>query len=800
MIEEKKKSDLKGFSKNKKAASNKQSAQDTVSFDEIYENGLFRIGDTFSIIFKLENIDYKVMREIEKDQFYQKYIHFLNTLPRDVNYQELILNSPTDELQLTKTIVPSSQNQFCSKDVYDDYCNIMKKLIDTTTAESCEQIIISALSFTPRTRIDDVNILFKYFKALQDEALNFAIKTTQIMPYEAIEILHRIYHMADKETFLLPTNYLQNDVNLKDYIVPSSFKFCSKHIEVGSSFSSVLFVKHFSYECDDEFITDLLDNNYNIAVSKHLMRIDKTESLKILKRQMDDLEARMEKRREINAKRGGNFIPFALRQRENDLMSLQEKLGGSNCDLFSFVLYIYISADTLETLNDIKDYIKQTALRHQVTIDVLTGVPQQEAGLNSIIPFANPSRTNDGAYIGQPFYLPSDEIANFIPFSYRNNINQNGLMYGINQITGTPIIIDRSEGLNGNGFILGTSGSGKSMNTKAEFFAAATKYPNDEFIVIDPENEYRPLGVPFDAEIIKLSPRTDTFINIFDTDMTYSEDGSSAVQMKVDFIMTFCEAAKGLELTAKERSVIDRCVKFVYQDYISSQGDISKLPNLPQFYEALKKQPEKEASDIALSLELYTTGSFDMFAHSTNIEYNKKFIIYDIFEMGEQLQTVGLLVILEMLWQRVIQNKLKGIRTWVWCDEFSVMFNDNKQGVFRTGDFFEKVYKRIRKHGGIATGATQNISEVIQSNQAMTMLQNSEFLVLLAQKEDDLEIIKKMFNLSESQAKYIDIDEPGRGLIKCGKCVIPFINIIPSDSLMYKICTTKFKDVQANLK
>ena len=373
-------------------------------------------------------------------------------------------------------------------------------------------------------------------------------------------------------------------------------------------------------------------------------------------------------------------------------------------------------------------------------------------------------------------------------------------MYGINQITGTPIIIDRSEGLNGNGFILGTSGSGKSMNTKAEFFAAATKYPNDEFIVIDPENEYRPLGVPFDAEIIKLSPRTDTFINIFDTDMTYSEDGSSAVQMKVDFIMTFCEAAKGLELTAKERSVIDRCVKFVYQDYISSQGDISKLPNLPQFYEALKKQPEKEASDIALSLELYTTGSFDMFAHSTNIEYNKKFIIYDIFEMGEQLQTVGLLVILEMLWQRVIQNKLKGIRTWVWCDEFSVMFNDNKQGVFRTGDFFEKVYKRIRKHGGIATGATQNISEVIQSNQAMTMLQNSEFLVLLAQKEDDLEIIKKMFNLSESQAKYIDIDEPGRGLIKCGKCVIPFINIIPSDSLMYKICTTKFKDVQANLK
>lgn len=806
MIDEKS-TELKGFSKKNPSKSNKMTAQDTIPFDEIYDNGLIRKDETFSIIYKFENIDYKVMRESEKDQFYQKYIHFLNTLPQSLDYQELIINSPTDKKQLAQAIVPTPQNQFCSKDVFNDYCNIMDKIIETTAEESCEQIIISSLSFTPRTRLDDVAILFKYFKALQDEALNMGVKVTQLEPSASIEIFHHIYHMADKEPFLLPTNFLQNDVNLKDYIVPSSFKFCSKHIEVGSAYSAVLFVKRFAYECDDEFITDLLDNTYSIAVSKHLVRIDKTESLKILKRQVDDLEARMEKRREINSKRGGKFIPFALRQREKDLTSLQEKLGGSNCDLFAFALYIYISADTLETLNDIKDYIKQTALRHQVTTDVLTGVPQQEAGLNSIIPLACPSRAKDGSYLGQPFYLPSDEIANFIPFSYRNNFNPGGLIYGINQITNAPIIIDRSEGLNGNGFTLGTSGSGKSMFTKAEFYAAATKYSDDEFIIIDPENEYRPLGnpgkngiPPFDAEIIKLSPQTDTFINIFDTDITYSEDGSSAVQMKVDFIMTFCEAAKGLSLTAKERSVIDRCVKLVYQDYILSHGDREMLPNLPKFYDTLKIQPEKEATDIALSIELYTTGSFDMFAHNTNIKYNKKFIIYDIFEMGEQLQTVGLLVILEMLWQRVIQNKLKGVRTWVWCDEFSIMFNDNKQGVFRTGDFFEKVYKRIRKHGGVATGATQNISDVIKSNQAMTMLQNSEFLVLLAQKEDDLAIIKKMFNLSENQAKYLDIDEPGRGLIKCGKRVIPFRNKIPSDSLMYQICTTKFKDIQAKFR
>jgi len=803
MVDERKKAS-KGFSKKKSKA---HSAQDTIPFDEVYENGLFRSGETFSILFMFDNIDYKVMREQEKDSFYEKYMHFLNTLPQEVQYQELILNYPTNREMLEEAIIPKRENQLCSRAVFRDYCQVMEGIIDTATNQSCEQVILAAMSFTPRTRLDDVSILFKYFKALQDEAMNLSVRVSQLMPEAALEKLHHLYHMADKEPFLLPTNYLQHDVKLKDYIAPASFNFKSKYIEVGSCYSSIMFVKRFSYECDDEFIIDLLDNTYDIAVSKHITRMDKTVSLKILKRQMDDLEARMEKRREINSKRGGKYVPFNLRQREKDLTDMQEKLGGSNCDLFSFGIYIYVAADSLEQLNDLKDYIKQIALRHQVVVDVLTGVPMQELGLQSIMPFANPAKTKDGSYLGQPFYLPTDEIGNLIPFSYRNNINPAGLIYGINQITNTPIIIDRTEEMNANGFTLGTSGSGKSVFTKAEFFAAAMKYTEDEFIIIDPENEYRPLGAadsgqtpPFDAEIIRLSPNTDTYINIFDTDMTYSEDGASAVQMKVDFIMTFCEVVKGSALTAKERSVIDRCTKTVYLDYITSNGDRSKLPNLTQFYNALKTQEEKEAADIALSLETYVKGSFNIFAHDTNIQYNKHFIIFDIFEMGNQLQTVGLMVILEMLWQRVIQNKLRGVRTWVWTDEFSIMFNDDSSGIFRTGDFFEKVYKRIRKHGGVATGATQNISEVIKSKQAMTMLQNSEFLVLLAQKEDDLEILKNMLRLSENQAKYLDIDESGKGLIKCGKRIIPFSNLLPADSLMYKICTTKFKDIQHNLK
>ena len=386
------------------------------------------------------------------------------------------------------------------------------------------------------------------------------------MPEDSLEKLHHLYHMADKEPFLLPKNYLQADVQLKDYIAPASFNFKSKYIEVGSCYSSVMFVKRFSYECDDEFITDLLDNTYDIAVSKHLVRMDKTESMKIMKRQMNDLEA-------------------------------------------AFAIYIYVAADTLEQLNDLKDYIKQVALRHQVIVDVLTGVPQQELGLKSIMPFANPSKTKDGSYLGQPFYLPTDEVGNLIPFSYRNNINPAGLFYGINLITNMPIIIDRTDELNANGFVIGTSGSGKSVTTKAEFFAAVMKYANDVFIIIDPENEYSSLATgkngekpPFDAEIIKLSPNTKTFINIFDTDLTYSEDGASAIQIKIDTVLTFCETIKGSALTAKERSVIDRCTKIIFKDFIASNGDRSKLPTLADFYKALIALPTATEASCLPSL------------------------------------------------------------------------------------------------------------------------------------------------------------------------------------------------------
>lgn len=621
-----------------------------------------------------------------------------------------------------------------------------------------------------------------------------------LTPEQSFEIVHRVFHFSHPEQFLLPTSYFNADVNLKDYLAPSSFKFYSKYNEVGMDYSCIMFAKNFSRTCDDEFIIDLLDNSSKVIVSKHFARLEKDTSLDILKEQMNDLQGRIDRRLEINYKRSGasggsSFIPWSLQRRKEELNALEKKLSSTDCDLFEFALYIYIAADSLEELTNLRDYIKQTARRHQVTLDVLTGTTLQDKGIQCILPFANPALSDDGALLGQPFFLPTDEVANFIPYTYKNSIIQSGICYGTNQITHMPIIINRSDGLNANGFVVGTSGAGKSMSGKLEFLNAVLKYPDDEFIFLDPEREYMAItkNNEFDAQVIKISPDTDTHLNLFDTDITYSDEGQSAIALKTDFIMTFCECVKGAELSANEKTVLDRCVNYVYQDFIKSNGDKRYLPNLTLFYDVLSKQPEKEAKDMALKLELYVKGNFNIFAHNTNVDLNKRVIIYDVQEMGKQLSDIGSLVILESIWQRVIENRKRGVRTWFATDEFSIFFRDTK-GVFRSGDFFESVYKRIRKYGGIASGYTQNMTEVMESPQATKMLQNSNFCIMLAQNETDLARIKEMFKLSEKQAAYLDIDEPGKGLIKVGKQIIPFENQIDTTTAVYKLFSTKMTD------
>ena len=769
-----------------------KTAQDTIPFWEVYENGIFLVGeDKYSLIFSFENLDYKLLRDREQEEIYQNYEKLLNALPTDIHYQEFIMNSAINAEQLHKAMIP--EQRAIDNELYENYYDDILESKISQSAEACaKKIMVIVLSYVPQTKVDNVNVLFKYFRELQTFFNNLGVDTHQLMPEEVFKIVHEYYHPFDTSEFMLPANYFSRGNRLKDYIAPSMFAFKAKETEVGPSLTRVMYVHSYDRELDDSFISEMLDNNFKIAVSKHITRVDKGDALEKVRKEIFELQGQIQKRMEDNHKKGGNFIPFRLKDKLGELEELQQRLAGSTVELFEVSVFISLSAENKDDLEELTKYIKTKAAKHQVKINHL--VRQQEKGMNSVLPFGV-----DHMNKAVCTYLLSDAAAVLLPFSYRTYFSEDGVYYGINRVTNAAIILDRTDEMNANGYVLGTSGAGKSVTGKFEQLEVRNKYPNDELIVIDPEREYAVLAQKenFNGEVLKLSPNSPTHYNIFDIDLSFSEDGRDAISIKSEFIMTVIETMKGSDLTSEEKSIIDRCIHKAYYEYQRSGGlDKDKLPTLTTLYNLLKEQPEAEAAQIALTMELYVTGSLKNFADKTNIDVKTKYLVIDISDMGEQLRNVGLQIVLEFVWQRVIKKKKNGIRTWLWCDEFSVMFSDKST---ESGKFFVKVYKRIRKYGGVATGLTQNIEEVISSPDARAMLENAEFKILLQQKPSNLKLISDLFELSPSQEAYLKTGEKGTGLIICGKKVIPFDNRVKQEGVVYNTISTNFKEYQAKL-
>lgn len=773
----------------KKTTELPKTAQDTIPFIEAYDNGLFLVEENkYTLIFAFDNIDYVLIRDSEQEDAYKKYMNLLNSLPSDIEYQEFLMNDEIDFEILKKAVIPKNTDGISSKEQYDDYCNVLMDYVDQTTEGSAKKIMLIAMSYSPKSRIENASTLVRYYHDLSSYFKKMKSDTHQLDTMQVFRVLFKFYHRFDKTEFLLPKNFLSRGHRIKDYIAPSMFKFTAKNIEIGDALTRIFYVKRYDRELDDTFIVDLLDNNEKITVSKHITHIMKSEANEMIRKKIFDLQGKIQSRKEKNYKSGTDFIPFNLQESLKELEDLQNQLSDTNCELFKVGVFVAVSAQNKEDLEMLSSYVKRRAEDHQVTLDLLMW--QQDKGLTTILPFANNQFNSKNNAINS--YLLSDAASVLLPFSTVNHFAQKGICYGISATASSSLIVlDRTAEMNSNGFVLATSGAGKSMFAKSEIFDVMYKYPNDEIIVIDPESEYKRVCEAFGGEILKIAPNSPTHFNLFDTDLSYSDEGMSAIAMKSQFIMTVVETAKGTSLSYGEKSIIDRCVRQLYQQFVAAGGNKDYLPTFTDFYNLLLVQPEQEAKDVAICLELYVKGSFNVFAHKTDVNINKNFLVIDIFDMGEQLRAVGLQVILEYLWQRVIENKKKGKRTWIWIDEFSYFFTDGEgKETTRSGDFFAKVYKRIRKHGGTVTGITQNITEVLESKQAQRMLGNAEFVVLLQQKKEDWTAINNIFNLSESQAKYLQTGEKGSGLIICGQKIIPFRKPIPKDSLMYKICET----------
>src|SRR5574344_2154815 len=474
--------------------------------------------------------------------------------------------------------------------------------------------------------------------------------------------------------------------------------------------------------------------------------------------------------------KGIALINYDMEQQRIESKEFLDDLTTRDQRMFLSVLTMVHTADTKEQLDNDTESLLTTARKHLCQFATLKW--QQMDGLNTAMPFG--VRKIDALRT-----LTTESLAVFMPFRVQEINHENGIYYGQNVISKNMIIADRRQLLNGNSFILGVSGSGKSFTGKNEIVSIILRDPNADVIIIDPEREYTPLVNAMKGEVIHISATSDNHINAMDMNSEYG-DGANPIILKSEFILSVCEQLiGGSNLGPKQKSIIDRCTAQVYRHF--QQGNYQGTPpTLQDFREELIKQTEPEAKEIALAIELFTDGSLNTFAKNTNVDTNNRLICYDILDLGKQLLPIGMLVVLDNILNRITTNRSKGRNTYIFIDEIYLLFQHEY-----SANFLFTLWKRVRKYGAYATGITQNVDDLLQSHTARTMLANSEFIIMLNQASTDRIELAKLLNISDLQMSYITNVDAGHGLIKVGSSLVPFANKFPRNTMLYKLMTTK---------
>jgi len=473
-------------------------------------------------------------------------------------------------------------------------------------------------------------------------------------------------------------------------------------------------------------------------------------------------------------------VPYDLEQQRKETREMLDDLTTRDQRMMFAVVTLVHLADSKEELDSDTETLQSIARKHLCQLTTLNW--QQADGLVTALPLG--LRRIDALRT-----LTTEALAVLMPFKAQEIWDRGGVYYGQNAISKNLIVADRRQLLNGNAFILGVSGSGKSFSAKKEMVSLALS-TQDDIIVIDPESEYRPLIEGLGGQVINISATSPNHINAMDMEQGYG-DGENPVVLKSEFLLSLCEQLIGAgKLSAKEKSVIDRCTAQVYRDYIRS-GYHGAVPTLQDFHAELLRQPEKEAQDVALAIELFTDGSLNTFAKPTNVDTNARILCYDIRDLGKQLLPVGMLVVLDSIFNRIIRNRGLKRNTWIYIDEIYLLFQHEY-----SANFLFTLWKRMRKYQACGTGISQNIEDLLQSHTARTMLANSEFLIMLNQAATDREELAHLLNISDNQLSYITNVDSGRGLIKCGSAIVPFVDHFPKNKL-YRLMTTKPSDLAA---
>ena len=740
--------------------------------------------DFYSKTIQFQDINYQLALQEDKTEIFEEWCSFLNFFDSSIHFEFSFMNMATDAEAFGRSIaIAHKKDEF--NGIRDEYSSMLFHQMEagnnglTKTKYLSFGIKASSMKEAkPRLSHIETDILNNFKRiGVRAKSLNGA---------ERLELMHSQFHMGEDEKFNFDWKWLPGTgLSVKDFIAPSGLNFKNgRTFQVGSMYGAMSFLSITASDISDRLLADFLGMESSQIVTMHIQSVDQNEAIKTVKHTITELDRSKieEQKKAVRAGYDMDIIPSDLATYGNDAKALLKELQSQNERMFLLTFLILNTGKTQQELDNNVFQASSIAQKHNCNLVRLDY--QQEQGLMSSLPLAfNQIDIQRG--------MTTSSTAIFVPFTTQELFqpDKEALYYGLNALSNNLIMVDRKKLKNPNGLILGTPGSGKSFSAKREI-ANAFLVTDDDVIISDPESEYSPLVERFGGQVIKISPTSSQFINPMDINMNYSDD-DNPVALKADFILSLCELIVGGKegLQPIEKTVIDRCIHKIYQKYFENPAP-ENMPLLEDLYNALLEQEESEAKHVATALEIYVHGSLNVFNHRTNVDITNRLVCYDIKDLGKQLKKIGMLVVQDQVWGRVTENRSAGKSTRYYMDEMHLLLRDEQ-----TAAYTVEIWKRFRKWGGIPTGITQNVKDLLASKEVENIFENSDFVYMLNQAVGDRQILAKQLNISPHQLSYVTHSGEGEGLLFYGNVILPFVDRFPTDLELYRLLTTKLNEV-----
>ncbi len=752
----------------------------------MWPDGICRVSPThYTKTVQFQDINYQLNQNEDKTAIFEAWCDFLNYFDSSIKVQLSFLNlSATKESFAQSIDIPPQGDEFDS--IRAEYTEMLQNQL-----AKGNNGLIKSKYLTFGIDADNIRVAKPRLERIETDILNnfkrLGVKAESLNGVERLRLLHSIFHMDEPEPFRFSWNLLApSGLSTKDFIAPSSFAFPNgRMFHMGRTHGAVSFVQILAPELNDRMLADFLDMESSLIVNLHIQSVDQVSAIKTIKRKITDLDRSKieEQKKAVRAGYDMDIIPSDLATYGAEAKKLLQDLQSRNERMFLVTFLILNTADSQRQLDN--NIFQASSIAQKYNCSLVRLDFQQEEGLMSSLPLGlNQIDIRRG--------LTTSSTAIFIPFTTQElfQTGKEALYCGINALSNNLIMVDRKLLKNPNGLILGTPGSGKSFSAKREILNVFL-VTDDDIIICDPEAEYFPLVQRLGGQVIKISPTSRQYVNPMDLNLDYSDD-ENPLSLKVDFLLSFCDIVVGSKdgLQPVEKTIIDRCVRMVYRDYLADPRP-ENMPVLGDLYDLLRAQEEKEAQYIATALEIYVTGSLSVFNHRTNVDIQNRVVCYDIKELGKQLKQLGMLVIQDQVWNRVTINRAAGKTTRYYVDEFHLLLKGE------LGSWSVEIWKRFRKWGGVPTGITQNIKDLLASREIENIFENSDYIYMLNQASGDRAILAQKLNISPHQLSYVTHSGEGEGLLFYGNTILPFVDRFPKETELYRIMTTKPNEVSA---